>query len=231
MAYPRSSVANGLTEFSARPARFSRVVNASSRRLKAACRCSSSRSSRCWNDDSARSGVRRIRPDASLSNRRRRVSRSCRMLAPRAVERALSFCRWRETVAAGLAAAQRRASQSSAWDLSSSVRNIWLASRCRVMATARCHSPRSGTASSAAPEGVGARTSATRSAMLKSTSCPTALITGSSEARMARASASSLNAQRSSNDPPPRPIISTSHSARLLAVARAFNSSGAACSP
>ena len=43
------------------------------------------------------------------------------------------------------------------------------------------------------PKGVGALTSATKSAMVKSTSCPTAEITGVGEATIARASSSSLN--------------------------------------
>ncbi len=69
-----------------------------------------------------------------------------------------------------------------------------------------------GTASSAAAEGVGARTSATKSAMVKSVSCPTAEITGTRELTIARATPSSLNAQRSSSEPPPRARMITSTS-------------------
>ena len=58
--------------------------------------------------------------------------------------------------------------------------------------------------SSAAAEGVGARRSATKSAMVKSVSCPIAETTGSREAAMARATRSLLKAARSSSDPPPR---------------------------
>ena len=68
----------------------------------------------------------------------------------------------------------------------------------------------SGTTSSAAAEGVGARRSATKSAMVKSVSWPTQETTGMREAAMARATGSSLNAQRSSREPPPRPTRRTS---------------------
>ncbi len=60
------------------------------------------------------------------------------------------------------------------------------------------------TTSSAAADGVGARRSAAKSAMVKSVSWPTAEITGRGQAAMARATASSLNAHRSSSEPPPR---------------------------
>ena len=46
--------------------------------------------------------------------------------------------------------------------------------------------------------------------MVKSVSWPTAEITGTGDAAMARATASSLNVHRSSSDPPPRPTITTS---------------------
>ena len=68
----------------------------------------------------------------------------------------------------------------------------------------------SGTQSSAAALGVGARRSATKSAMVKSVSCPTALTTGVLHAYMARATTSSLKAHSSSMLPPPRPTIITS---------------------
>ena len=59
-------------------------------------------------------------------------------------------------------------------------------------------SSRTGTARSAAADGVGARRSATKSAIVKSVSWPTAEITGTRQAGIARATGSSLNAQ----DPP-----------------------------
>lgn len=68
----------------------------------------------------------------------------------------------------------------------------------------------SATAISAAADGVAARTSATKSAIVKSISCPTAEITGISDSYIARATISSLKAQRSSIDPPPRPTIKQS---------------------
>ena len=76
------------------------------------------------------------------------------------------------------------------------------------------HCVLSGTASSAAPDGVGALTSATKSAIVKSISCPIPDITGISMEEMARATTSSLKDQRSSSDPPPRVNIRRSHSLR-----------------
>src|ERR1700691_5154561 len=90
---------------------------------------------------------------------------------------------------------------------------------------------RSGTTSSAAADGVGARASATKSAMVKSISCPTPQTTGSRQAWIARARRSSLNAHRSSSEPPPRAKISTSHSARAEALSRAATSAGTAAAP
>src|SRR3954462_15862593 len=69
-------------------------------------------------------------------------------------------------------------------------------------------------------DGVGARRSATKSAMVKSVSCPTAEMTGISDAAMVRARPSLLNAQRSSTLPPPRATMMTSTAApRVLAAA------------
>ena len=68
----------------------------------------------------------------------------------------------------------------------------------------------SGTASSAAALGVGARRSAAKSAMVKSVSWPTAEMTGVSHSKIALATRSSLKAQRSSMEPPPRPQMITS---------------------
>ena len=72
---------------------------------------------------------------------------------------------------------------------------------------------------SAAADGVGARRSATKSAMVTSVSCPTAEIVGTGQPAMARATTSSLNAHRSSIDPPPRPMMTTS-TPRTLPMAR-----------
>ncbi len=62
----------------------------------------------------------------------------------------------------------------------------------------------------AAPVGVGARRSATKSAIVKSVSCPTAETPGTAEAAIARATLSSLNGQRSSREPPPLATTITS---------------------
>ena len=63
---------------------------------------------------------------------------------------------------------------------------------------------------SAAAEGVGALRSAAKSVKEKSISWPTADITGSPQSWTAATTISSLKAHKSSNDPPPRPTISTS---------------------
>lgn len=69
-----------------------------------------------------------------------------------------------------------------------------------------------GTAISAAPVGVGALKSATKSAIVKSISCPTAEMIGILELKIALATISSLNAHKSSIDPPPRPQMMRSNS-------------------
>ena len=82
------------------------------------------------------------------------------------------------------------------------------------------HSRWSGTASSAACDGVGARRSATKSAIVKSISWPTPTMIGQLDGGDRRARRlSSLNDQRSSSEPPPRVRISTSQSARRSASA------------
>ena len=70
-------------------------------------------------------------------------------------------------------------------------------------------SARSGTTISAAAEGVAARTSAAKSASVTSTSWPTPQTTGTGWATTARTTRSSLNAHRSSSEPPPRARIVT----------------------
>ena len=85
-----------------------------------------------------------------------------------------------------------------------------------------------------ATEGVAARTTATKSVIVKSVSCPTAEITGSFDLATARANVSSLKAQRSSNDPPPLPMISTSKPiswARSLSHSTPFTSDDEAVGP
>ena len=75
------------------------------------------------------------------------------------------------------------------------------------------------TTSSAAADGVGARRSATRSAIVTSVSWPTPEIVGIVEAARARATASSLKGARSSGEPPPRARIRTSKPPRRLRCA------------
>ncbi len=87
----------------------------------------------------------------------------------------------------------------------------------RASCSTRCAmATRSGVTAAAAAVGVGARRSATKSQMVKSVSCPTPDTTGSADSNTARATTSSLNAHRSSIEPPPRPTISTSTSARVV---------------
>ncbi len=86
----------------------------------------------------------------------------------------------------------------------------------RACRTRSINSSRSGTTSSAAAEGVGARRSATKSAMVTSLSWPTAETTGMRQSAMARATASSLKVQRSSSEPPPRATIATSAQSERL---------------
>ena len=76
----------------------------------------------------------------------------------------------------------------------------------------------SGDASSAPAEGVAALISATISEIVKSVSCPTALKIGMQESAIALAVLSSLKAQRSSSEPPPRVKTSVSHSFLRFAV-------------
>ena len=80
----------------------------------------------------------------------------------------------------------------------------------RISLTLARYARKSGDTISAAADGVGARRSATRSAMVWSVSWPTAETTGMLEAKMARATRSSLNALSSVRDPPPRATMMTS---------------------
>ena len=97
-------------------------------------------------------------------------------------------------------------------------RIVWRDSAACRPSSWRSRLARSGATISAAAVGVGARRSAAKSAMVKSVSWPTPLITGMVQARMARATASSLKAQRSSMLPPPRQTISASQRPLRLAA-------------
>ena len=87
------------------------------------------------------------------------------------------------------------------------------------------------TTSSAAADGVAARRSATKSAMVTSVSWPTPEMTGTGEAAMARATTSSLNAHKSSSEPPPRATMITSTWETRATNLRARAISAAAPSP
>ena len=91
------------------------------------------------------------------------------------------------------------------------------------------NSSRAGTAISAAAVGVGALLSETKSAIVVSVSCPTALIIGIRQENIARATDSSLNAHRSSIEPPPRPTMSTSMEPYASACSIDLTMEGAAC--
>src|SRR5205809_417548 len=90
---------------------------------------------------------------------------------------------------------------------------------------------RSGLTSSAAAVGVGARRSATKSAIVKSVSWPIPVTTGIGHARIARATISSLKAHKSSMLPPPRTSNMTSHPPSRPAVLSAEAIFSAAPSP
>ena len=89
----------------------------------------------------------------------------------------------------------------------------------------------SGTHTSAATDGVAARTSAAKSASVTSTSWPTADTTGTGQAAMARTTNSSLKAHKSSREPPPRPTMITSTWGRAEISAMPWAISSAAPSP
>ena len=89
----------------------------------------------------------------------------------------------------------------------------------------------SGTAIAAAPVGVDARTSATKSAIDQSFSCPIPVITGFLDANIARATFSSLKTHKSSGDPPPLATIMVSIEVNSFNALIAFTISGAAISP
>ena len=108
---------------------------------------------------------------------------------------------------------------------------------CQVWSWRR-QSARAGATSSAAAVGVGARRSAQKSAMVKSVSCPTPLISGTGLCTMVWARVSSLNAHRSSIAPPPRTSRMASIGGRAPGCcAQAYNccraatSEAGACSP
>ena len=82
--------------------------------------------------------------------------------------------------------------------------------RCPRPSTRTSNSARTGTASSAAAVGVGARTSAAKSISVTSVSWPTAAISGIMLAAAARTTISSLNDHKSSSEPPPRATMSRS---------------------
>ena len=80
----------------------------------------------------------------------------------------------------------------------------------RARRAGRAVRARTGTAISAAAVGVGARRSAAWSISVVSVSCPTAEMSGIGDSAAARTTSSSLNAHRSSIEPPPRATISRS---------------------
>ncbi|MPM84275.1 hypothetical protein SDC9_131346 [bioreactor metagenome] len=106
-----------------------------------------------------------------------------------------------------------------------------LPSRCANPNRRSRRSALSGVANSAAAVGVGARRSAAKSVRVKSTSCPTPLMTGTQLAATARTTPSSLKAHRSSIDPPPRAMRITSIPGSAFNRVNARMSSAGAASP
>ena len=93
--------------------------------------------------------------------------------------------------------------------------------RARNLAQARARRRQSsGTVSSAACDGVAARASATKSAMVKSTSCPTALTTGTRAGGDGARQRLVVEGRQSSAEPPPRPPGSPCPRAARRASAR-----------
>ena len=103
-----------------------------------------------------------------------------------------------------------RAAALSAVRLRSKPLDMQAFSRADRLASVASSSAFTGTAISAAPVGVGARTSAAWSISVQSVSWPTAEMIGIVEAATVRASASSLKPHRSSRLPPPRATMITS---------------------
>ena len=79
--------------------------------------------------------------------------------------------------------------------------------------------------------GVAALSSATKSAIVKSVSCPTAEIIGSSDLKIALATISVLKDHKSSIEPPPRQIIRVSTSFLIFAMLIALLIPSGAFSP
>ena len=75
-----------------------------------------------------------------------------------------------------------------------------------------------GVINSAATDGVGALTSATKSEIVKSISCPIAETMGIGKDLIEREIDSVLNTERASRDPPPRVISVTSGSGFMLVI-------------
>ena len=154
----------------------------------------------------------RRRPRSSVSSCRRscwsRRSRDGQTRTDGTRQRMRQFrtCRGRAARRAP-AAGERQAARSRTWTRRAS---RWTRPRAdaRRRSSRRSMRPQNSsfaaTTISAAADGVGARTSATKSAIVTSVSWPTAEMTGTGARAMARATISSLNAQRSSIEPPPR---------------------------
>src|SRR3990170_3600493 len=176
-------------------------------------------------------------PLSAIANPRRRVVRGLRASSlPRIAARVWRRSwRKRRTSSSPVSAAANRCRTPSSlavriWGVSAppSPSARCCASRSRRRTSRRRSPPKfftddsspaaSGTASSAAALGVGARTSAAIPAIVTSVSWPTAATTGTREAAIARASPSSLNAHRSSEDPPPRTRRITSTPPRSLSL-------------
>ncbi len=208
-----------------------RVSAACTRRRAAAANCASRAINR------VRTAARRWRgsnwSSARRSNSWRRVRPPMRpAMAWRRSAVSSAVCRPRKASRPGRPAKPGRASR--AWRRDSRRRSRWSSADSRRSARPSMCPKNSSlrfTTSSAAAEGVAARRSATKSAMVTSVSWPTAEITGTGQAAMARTTASSLNAQRSSSDPPPRPTMTTSTPGTQATSVRARAMSAAAPSP
>ena len=159
---------------------------------------------------------------ASLSSRGRRA---------RSIDRAPEVARRSERARCSSPSARRSSSHRPAGTVEAAARSsrssrvsivpsIARRRRFRAVSSSRSSAARSGRTVCAASVGVCARWSATRSASVTSVSWPTPVTTGTLQFQRASATARSLNAHRSSSEPPPRQRTMGRHRGRRCAGSR-----------
>ncbi len=136
---------------------------------------------------------------------------------------ATASSRARRTTAERPARSTRTAAARSGPFRSAAARPRWSIRTAAAASCARATAQSTPTAASAACVGVEQQTALTSSMSVRSTSWPTALMTGTGSRATVRQSASSQNAQRSAIDPPPRvttiaSTFATAASSRICAA-------------